>query len=159
MCTDVVWVKGNLTYVGPECTQEDDHHYRLTVHELPHELRCSPLIASLLLSSESLPRTNLLHYPDSQEQCSERLQKWLECIISYKTIGEHGVEAQEPWSNHRQGQQTSEQQRFVSDVDTGLQEEHLRTEKVSGHAGIGWAWGAVWVDPPAHSVDIPRFPC
>lgn len=51
--------------------------------------------------------------------------------VYYKTIGEHGVEAQEPWSKHRQGQQSSKQQRFVSDVESGLQEEQLRTEKVS----------------------------
>lgn len=75
----------------------------------------------------------MFHYPDSQEQHSEMLKKWLEFIYFQviKLLGEHNVEAQQPWSNYRQGQQTSKQQGFASDVETGLQEEHLRTKKLS----------------------------
>lgn len=66
-------------------------------------------------------------------QRSEILKKWPEfiCFQVIKLSDERSVEAQQPWSNHRQAQRTSQQQGFASDVETGLQEEHLRTKKVS----------------------------
>lgn len=110
----MVWVISNLTYVGLHThtrVQEDNQYYNLTVHELPPR---APMLLALIawLLPRNLgasPETNVCCSLDPQEHHSEMLKKWLEFVYfqDRKLLDEGSVRAQDPWSKHRQGQQTS----------------------------------------------------